>query len=122
MGSEQAAMVVGILDAVGIFAGGAFGLVKSKSKPSIVAATICAAMMVGLLFVSTLFFEALWAFLMLVMFAEKALKSGPPPDKMVSLLGEEDAEKVAKTSKKIFAVLAVLSLCRLQSAVRSAFR
>eukprot|EP00930_Biecheleria_cincta_P100727 TRINITY_DN92345_c0_g1_i1.p1 TRINITY_DN92345_c0_g1~~TRINITY_DN92345_c0_g1_i1.p1 ORF type:complete len:129 (-),score=23.80 TRINITY_DN92345_c0_g1_i1:139-525(-) len=117
MDSETLATAVGIVNAIGIILAGVYGFVKAKSKPSLIASGICGMLLLVFLVPGftpwSWYGEIVLAVLMALMFYKKAFSNDAVPEKMVSLLGQEDAEKVSQTSKTMFKVL--FFLCDLEA-------
>eukprot|EP00928_Gymnodinium_smaydae_P057699 TRINITY_DN40911_c0_g1_i1.p2 TRINITY_DN40911_c0_g1~~TRINITY_DN40911_c0_g1_i1.p2 ORF type:complete len:144 (-),score=32.15 TRINITY_DN40911_c0_g1_i1:79-450(-) len=97
-----------VVDALCLVGAGAYAFVKVKSKPSIIASSG-----MGICLLAGCYKPALpivfFSFSALLVTGKKAFSSAPPAEKMVSLLGSEEAEQVAATSKKLFQGMFVLS-------------
>eukprot|EP00929_Paragymnodinium_shiwhaense_P006590 TRINITY_DN11029_c0_g1_i1.p1 TRINITY_DN11029_c0_g1~~TRINITY_DN11029_c0_g1_i1.p1 ORF type:complete len:136 (+),score=40.06 TRINITY_DN11029_c0_g1_i1:81-488(+) len=113
---ERLMVWLAALNGVGMILAGLYAFIKVKSKPSIIASSICGGIFIGL---GQLYPEGsdavkigliVFSVLMLGMFCSKSAKKGPPPEKMVSLLGAEDADAVASTSRMMFMGLSLTCL------------
>merc|ERR1712107_549908 len=60
---------------------------------------------------------AVWSLIMFIMFFKKTKNDGPPPDKMVNLLGEAGAATAWASEQKVFRQLSFLTMLTVVSAV-----
>mmetsp|Transcript_89386 Transcript_89386/g.193487 ORF Transcript_89386/g.193487 Transcript_89386/m.193487 type:complete len:148 (-) Transcript_89386:42-485(-) len=105
----QVALVLAIVNAVGIIAGGTYGFISKGSKISLIASTFCGAVLVALAELGQWIPTAVWAALLCVMFLQKAVKakSGGGAGSEALLEGEQ---RIMKPSFAIPAVLAVIGV------------